>query len=321
MTRILTVIIIILAAVLVGIILYPQIQENRPMPLRFACDSSVAALPFLVAVDDTLFLKNRILPELTYYSDPDQALTDLFAGKTDVGVFPWSTILKHMSTKGETLQVFMAVEFRPALPVDVLAKVKKSRINKLTDLKGKRLGYPPILRDYVAALLGEIGLKPADVKLTEASLTALSAMLTAGQLDAAWLVEPAVCPLNLNNVDTLSSIATRYLNNPFPAFAIGFSPQFLKNTTRAQRTRLKIALDMAVDRIDARPEEGKQTLGRYFPYCRDVCGFCRLPQYQRLVEINRPAIQTLAARLLRLGIVSDTIDTKRIFVEPAQMMR
>ncbi len=321
MTRILTVIIIILAAVLVGIILYPQIQENRPMPLRFACDSSVAALPFLVAIDDTLFLKNRILPELGYYSDPDQALADLFAGKTDVGVFPWSTILRHMSTKGETLQVFMAVEFRPALPVDVLAKVKKSRINKLTDLKGKRLGYPPILRDYVAALLGEIGLKPADVKLTEASLTALSAMLAAGQLDAAWLVEPAVCPLDLNTVDTLSAIATRYLNNPFPAFAIGFSPEFLKKTTRAQRTRLKIALDMAVDRIDARPEEAKQTLGRYFPYCQNVCGFCRLPQYQRLVEINRPAVQTLAARLLRLGIVSDTIDTKRIFVEPAQMMR
>ncbi len=321
MTRVLTVIIIILAAVLVGIILYPQIQENRPMPLRFACDSSVAALPFLVAIDDTLFLKNRILPELVYYSDPEQALTDLFAGKTNVGVFPWSTILKHMSTKGETLQVFMAVEFRPALPVDALAKVKKSKINKLTDLKGKRLGYPPILRDYVAALLGEIGLKPADVKLTEASLTVLSAMLAAGQLDAAWLVEPAVCPLDLNMVDTLSAIATRYLNNPFPAFAIGFSPEFLKKTTRAQRTRLKIALDMAVDRIDTRPEEGKQTLGRHFPYCQNVCGFCRLPQYQRLVEINRPAIQTLAARLLRLGIVSDTIDTKRAFVEPSQLMR
>lgn len=321
MTRILTVIIIILAAVLVGIILYPQIQENRPMPLRFACDSSVSALPFLVAIEDTLFVKNRIIPELIYYSDPDQALADLFAGRADIGVFPWSTILRHLSTKGETLIVFMAVEFRPALPVDVLAKVKKSKINKLTDLKGKRLGYPPILRDYIPVLLGEIGLKPTDVKLTEASLTALSAMLSAGQLDAAWLVEPAVCPLDLNQIDTLSSIATRFITNPFPAFAVGFSPEFLKKTTRNQRTRLKIALDMAVDRIDARPEESKQTLGRYLPYCQNFCGFCRLPQYQRLVEINRPAIQLLTGRLLRLGIITDTIETQRLFVEPSQMMR
>ncbi|MGB9742793.1 MAG: ABC transporter substrate-binding protein [candidate division WOR-3 bacterium] len=320
MTRILTLIIIILAAVLVGIILYPQIQENRPLPVRFACDSSAAALPFLTAIDDTLFVKNRIVPELIYYTDPDQALTDLFAGKADVGVFPWSTVLKHLG-KGETLRVFMAVEFRPALPVDVLARTKKSRINKITDFKGKRIGYPPILRDYIVPLLGELGLKPVDVKLTEASLTELTRKLSAGELDAAWLVEPAVCPLNLAEVDTMSSITTRYLNNPFPAFAIGFAPAFLKKTTRAQRTRLKIALDMAVDRIDAAPDRAKQTLGSYFPYCQSACGLCRLPQFQRLVEINRPAIQALSLRALKFGIVTDTIDTKSLFVEPSQMMR
>jgi ABC-type nitrate/sulfonate/bicarbonate transport system substrate-binding protein len=320
MTRILTLIIIVLAALLVGIILYPQIQENRPMPIRFAGDSSVATLPLLVAIEDTLFVKNRIVPELVYYADPDQAFADLFAGKVDVGVFPWSTVFKHLS-RGETLRVFMAVEFRPALPVDALARSKKSRITKITDFKGKRIGYPPILRDYIAPLLSEMGIKPTDVKLSEATLTELTRKLSAGELDAAWLVEPAICPLNLAAVDTMVAMTTRYLNNPFPAFAIGFSPGFLKKTTRAQRTRLKIALDMAVDRIDGNPEKAKQILGSYFPYCQEVCGFCRLPQFQRLVEINRPAVQTLSLRALKFGIITDTIDTKGLFVEPSQMMR
>lgn len=321
MTKILTVIIIVLAALLVGIILYPQIQENRPLPLRFTSDSSVAALPFLMAIEDSLFVKNRIIPELIYYNDPDQALVDLFAGKADIGVFPWSTVLKHMATKGETLRVFMAVEFRSALPVDMFVRSKKSRINKITDFKGKRIGYPPILRDYITPLLGEMGIQPASVKLTEASLTELIKKLETGELDAAWLVEPAICPLNLAELDTLSSMTTRYINNPFPAFAIGFGPELLKKTTRAQRTRLKIALDIAVDRIDGDPQRAKKIIGNYFSYCQTVSPLSRLPQYQRLVEINRPGIQTLAARALRLGIISDTIDTKRVFVEPSVMMR
>ncbi|MEO0050409.1 MAG: ABC transporter substrate-binding protein [candidate division WOR-3 bacterium] len=321
MTKVLTVIIIILAAVLVGIILYPQLQENRPLTLKFACDSSAISLPFLIAVDDTLFQKNRIIPELVYYSDPEKALAGLFAGETDIGVFPWSTVFKYLNNNKETLKVFLAVEFRPALPVDVLAKAKKSKIKTILDLKGKRIGYPPIMRDYLPYLLTAAGLKVTDVKLTEASLTTLTAKLNAGELDAAWLVEPAVCPLDLAKFDTISSITTRYITSPFPACAIGFSPDFLKKTSRAQRTRLKIALDMAVDRIDSKPEEAKLTLGNYFPYCQTSCGFCRLPQFQRLVEINRPAVQLLATRLLNSGIITDTIDTKGLFVEPSLMMR
>jgi len=321
MTKILTLIIIILSAVLVVVILYPQLQENRPLRLKFACDSSVSALPFLTAIDDTLFEKNRILPELVYYSDPEKALAGLFAGETDIGVFPWSTVLKHISTQRETLKVFMAIEFRPALPVDVLARAKKSKIRTIVDLKGKRIGYPPVLRDYLPYLLTAAGLKPADVKLTEASLTSLVNKLNANELDAAWLIEPAVCPLDLANFDTLSSVTTRYITSPFPAFAIGFSPEFIKKTTRIQRTRLKIALDMAVDRIDGNPDKAKLTLGKNFPYCENACGFCRLPQYQRLVEINRPGVQILATRLLGSGIIADTIDTKGLFVEPSVMMR
>jgi len=321
MTKILTAIIILLTALLVGIILYPQLQENRPMTLKIACDSSVASLPFLIGIDDTLFEKNRIIPELVYYSDPEKALAQLLAGETDIGVFPWSTVFKHLTGNKETLKVFMAVEFRPALPVDVLAKGKKSKIKTIIDLKGKRFGYPPCMRDYVPYILTAAGLKPTDIKLTEGSLTSLTAKLNAGELDAAWLIEPAVCPLDLAKFDTLSSITTRYITSPFPAFAVGFSPAFLKKTTRTQRTRLKISLDMAVDRIDGNPEKAKLTLGKFLPYCENFCGFCRLPQFQRLVEINRPAIQILATRLLNTGVITDTIDTKGLFVEPSVMMR
>lgn len=321
MTKLLTAIIIVLGLVLVGVILYPQLQENRPQHLRFACDSSVAALPFIVAVQDTLFTKNRIDPELVFYSDPEKALDELFAGNIDVGIFPWSTVFKRIAAKGETLKVFMAVEFRPTLPVDAIAKPAKGKIKTVNDLKDKRFGYPPVLRDYLPLLLASVNLLPANVKLTEVPLATLPSRLVAGEFDAVWVLEPYITQIDFKKFDTLSALTTKYIASPFPAYAIGFSPQFLKKTTKNQRTRLKIALDAAVDRIDAQPNEVKKVLSRFF-FGNDTTGTAvRLPLFQKIAEINKPVIQTLASRMLTLGILSDTIDTRGIFAQPSQLMR
>ncbi len=321
MTKFLTVIIVILTAILVGIILYPQIQENRPQNIRFTCDSSVAVLPLIVGIQDTLFEKNRILPQMSFYTDPDSALKQLLAGSADIGIFPWSTVFKAIATRGETLKTFMAVEFRPALPVDALVKPKKSKIKTLLDLKGKRLGYPPIFRDYIPLLLAAANIKTNEIKISEVPMATLTARLAAGEFDAVWVTEPFISPIDFTKFDTISGPATRYIASPFPGFAVGFSNRFFKNTTKTQRTRLKIAFDLAIDRIDGQPAETKARLGRFFFGADSACVNARLPQFQKLVEINKPAIQALASRMLATGILTDTISTSGIFVQPAQLMR
>uniref|UniRef100_A0A7C4GDH4 ABC transporter substrate-binding protein n=1 Tax=candidate division WOR-3 bacterium TaxID=2052148 RepID=A0A7C4GDH4_UNCW3 len=321
MIKLLNIIIVLLAAALIAVILYPQIQENRPLPLRLACDSSITSLPFLVAVEETLFTKNRLDPELRFYSDPDSALADLFAGKTDVGIFPWSSVLKRMATHKETLRVFMSIEFRPALPVDAIACRKNARIKQLTDLKGKSLAYPPQFRDYVVPLLAAVNLTPAQVKASEVPFSAIPGLLAAGTVDAAWLLEPQLCPLDVASYDTISGATTRYVSGPFPGAAVGFSPQFLRTTSKTVRMRLKIATDAAVAHIEGKPDKARQTLGRYFTYCTDRCDDCRLPQIHRLVEINKESVKALAARLLAAGVLADTLQTQGIYVEPAQMAR
>lgn len=321
MIKLLNVIIVLLAAALIAVILYPQLQENRPLPLRLTCDSSVTSLPFLVGIEETLFGKNRLDARLEFYSDPDSALADLFAGKTDVGIFPWSTILKRMATNRETLRVFMSTEFRPALPVDAIVCQKKARIRQLIDLKGKRLAYPPQLRDYVVPMLASVNLTPAQVKVSEVPFSDLPKKLAAGEVDAVWLLEPQVCMLDLAEYDTIPGATTRYVTGPFPGAAVGFSPQFLKNTSRTGRMRLKIATDAAVAHIEGRPDAARSILGRCFRDYADRCGNCRLPQLQRLVEINKESVKALAARLLATGVLSDTLQTQGIYVEPAQMAR
>ncbi|MGQ9678092.1 MAG: ABC transporter substrate-binding protein [bacterium] len=321
MTKLLTAIIVVLALILVGVILYPQLQENRPQHLRLASDSSVAALPFIIALQDTLFEKNRIEPKLVFYSNPEKALDELFLGNIDIGIFPWSSVFKRVAAKGDTLKVFMAVEFRPTLPVEAIAKQIKGKIKTVDDLKGKRLGYPPVLRDYLSILFAGADIVLENVKLFEVPLPELPSRLANGELDAAWILEPFLAQLDFTKFDTLSGLTSKYISSPFPAYAIGFSPQFLKKTTKTQRTRLKIALDAAVDRIDVQTAEAKKILSQFFFGNDTTANKSRLPQFQKIAEINKPGIQTLANRMLTVGVLPETVDTRGIFVQPSQLMR
>ncbi len=321
MTKLLNIIIIVLALALVAVILYPQIQENRPKVVRFACDSSASCLPFLIGVEESLFVKNRILPELIFYSDPDQALADLFAGNADVGVFPWSTVFKRILDNQETLRVFISEDFRQSLPVDAIVVPAESRIKDLADIKKKKLGYPPQLRDYIQPFLANINLKPEDVTTVEIPFSDIAGKLRQGEIDAAWLLEPLICTFDTVEFRILhAGVLAKYVSAPFPGAAVGFTPEFLKSG-KALLARLKISTDVAIALSETRPERAKLILGKYFPYCKEVCGGCRIPELQRLVEINKPSVSALAARLSAAGVFDQDIETSSIFVEPAKLTR
>jgi ABC-type nitrate/sulfonate/bicarbonate transport system substrate-binding protein len=321
MTKLLNVLIVLLAAALVFVILYPQIQQNRPITVKFACDSSASALPLLMGVEESLFVKNRIQPELVFYSDPDKALDDLFAGRVDVGVFPYTTILKRIATKGETLKVFIGEEYRQSLPVDAVVAPVKSTIRTLNDLKGKRFAYPPQLRDCIAVMLTNLGLRPEDLKLSEVSLSALPGQLAAGAIDAAWVIEPALCPLDTTQFRIVQIGALpRYVSAPFPGAAVGFSGRFIK-TYRQGPKRLKISTDAAIAMAEAKADRAKLILAKYFPYCKTECGNCRLPEMQRNVEINKPAVDALGKRLTLAGVLTKDVDVKGMWADPQVFTR
>jgi hypothetical protein len=321
MTKLLNVLIVLLAALLVFVILYPQIQQNRPIDLTFACDSSVTSLPLLVGIEESLFVKNRINPTLVFYSDPDQALADLFAGKVDVGVFPWSAVLKHMATKGETLQVFMSQEFRQSLPVDAIVAPLKSPVKTAADIRGRRFIYPPQVRDYVPVMLTNLGLNKEDVKLTEVPFSAIPEELAAGTCDAAWIIEPQLCPLDTVQYRVVQySALARFVSQPFPGAAIGFAPRFVKSHRQGPK-RLKIATDAATAIIGTKADVARQILGKRFPYCTQACGFCRLPEIERSTEINKPAVAALASRLKLTGVLTEEVNTQRVFPDPQVFAR
>jgi len=322
MTKLLNIIIVVLALALVAVILYPQIQENRPTELRFACDSSASCLPFLIGVEESTFVQNKIIPELVFYSDPKAALAGLFEGKTDVGVFPWAEVFQYKLETGQDFKAFMSEDFRQSLPVDGIVVPVKSKIQKLADLKKRKLGYPPQFRHYVTTMMININLAPEQVTLVEVPFSAIVEQLQTGEIDAAWLLEPLICPLDTAQFRVVQDgILPRFVSSPFPGAAIGFSADFLENTPKIVLSRLKMACDAAVALAETQPERAKLIMAKYFPYCAEVCGNCRIPELERLVELNRPAVSALASRMNASGALAENVDTGPFFVEPIKLAR
>lgn len=321
MTKLLNFLIVVLAAALVFVILYPQVQQNRPTQVRIACDSSVTSLPALVGIEESLFAKERIVATIVFYADPDQALADLFAGQYEAGVFPWSTILRHAVDKGETLKVLLSQEFRQPLPVEAIVAPSKSKVKALTDLRGQRFAYPPQLRDCVPVMLFNLGMRPEDVKLSEVPLSLMLGQLDAGALDAAWVMEPLLSSIDSTRYRTVqSAAAARYVSQPFPGAAFGVSPRLLKQH-RLAGGRLKVATDAAVAFTETKSDAARAIVGRYFQYCSTTCGYIRLPEMQRLAEANKVSVTTLAGRLKMAGMLAADIDAKGLFVDPATLKR
>ncbi len=321
MTNLLNVLIVLLAALLVFVIVYPQVKQNRPIPVRIACDSTIAALPILMGIEESLFIKEKLVPTVTFYSDPDQALADLFAGHIDVGVFPWSTVLRRVAEQNETLKVFLSLEYRQSLPVDALIAPVKSKVKTVADLRGRRLAYPPQLRDYLKLIMLNLGLGPNELKATEVPISDIMNQLAAGNFDAALIIEPLLCPLDTTKYRIVQPAFTpRYISSPFPGAAVGASPKLLKEH-RLAGGRLKVAIDAAVALSESKPDMARALIGRYFPYCSDFCGFCRLPEMQRLAEINRNSILALIARLRAAGVLTADVEPKGIYVDPATIKR
>ncbi len=319
MNKLLNLIIIILVVVLVAVIVYPQWQESKPVKVLFGCDSTVASTLFFVADSRGFFKDNRIIPEFVFFADPRQALDALFRGEIDCGVFPWHLVFKQLTEKQETLKVFVSGDFRTSLPIDALIAKAKSKFTKIADLRKRKIGIPNQVRELIPAMLEGADLNPKDFTLVEISNRELLSALDQNKVDAALVIEPERYRALQANVQVIKEAAlANNIISPFPGLAVGYTRTYL---TKNRRTcvKLKLATDAAIGYIDQNIEEARKIIAQYLGYQEEEISDCRLPDLQKLIEINKDMIQTFSARLKASNVLTADIDVKPLFVEPIML--
>lgn len=142
---------------------------------------------------------------------------------------------------------------------------------------------------------------PSTVKFVEIAFAQMPAALAAGQVDAAWVVEPSLSAIKAQGGKV---IAWNYVDTaPNLTVAVYFTSVKLKAENPALVTKFVEAMTESLKYADAHPDEVRAILGSYTQISEQVRASLTLPKWP--VEINRASLETL----LKLG-KSDGIFTK-----------
>jgi NitT/TauT family transport system substrate-binding protein len=181
---------------------------------------------------------------------------------------------------------------------------KDSPITKPADLAGKKVAVNTLKNigdTTVRESVRKAGGDPAGINFVEMPFANMPAAVEAGQVDAAWVVEPSLSAVTAaggrvvawNYVDAAPNltVAAYFASSKL----IGEDPDLVKRFTEAMNESLAYA--------DAHPDEVREILGTYTKIDPKVRSALTLPKWP--TEINKPSVETLSKLGAQDGIFGE----------------
>jgi len=159
------------------------VAKNQTKPIRIILDWFVNPdhAPIFVAQQQGFFKKHGLKVTIIPPADPSDSGKLVAVGKADIAVTYQPQFMKSVARGMPLVRIATLI----ATPLDCLVTLKGGSIHKISDLKGKRIGYSMAGTDDIMlqAMLKAHGLKLKDVKLINVHYGLTQALL-AGQIDA-----------------------------------------------------------------------------------------------------------------------------------------
>jgi len=140
--------------------------------------------------------------------------------------------------------------------------------------------------------------------------------LTAGQIDAALLLEPYVAiGAQKKAIKILDkAVFDKYLMKNTPLMVSVVSNKWL-NENPALFASLKKATDEAIDIINNKPDEVKVSLAKYTPIDTETAAKLPVAHYFKSEEIDKEAVKEFGRVLLQIGELKKEVDVSGWFIE------
>lgn len=137
--------------------------------------------PLVVAKEGGFFEKHGLDVELIAPADPSAPPRLVAAGQADIAVTYQPDMMLQVKEGLPLTRIGTLVE----TPLNCLIALKDGPIQKLEDLKGKKVGYSvaSLQNAYIDSILASVGLTSKDVELVNVNFN-LSTALMSGQVDA-----------------------------------------------------------------------------------------------------------------------------------------
>ncbi len=309
--------------VLLFVVGFPQYKEAQPAKVRIGVDKSFGALPFYIAQIDTTrryFKIEKVVPEFKpITSNPLEGLKN---GEYDICAVPWYNLIISPSLNGDTVKALGSISFRGYY--DAIVIPKGTRMKLLKDLNGKKIGY--LINDTYLFNLIEPNLANEKLtKYTKVPLTVeeLPTALSSRKVDAVFVLEPYLSNM-LYTGDTIldEGLINRYIMPSLPYLAIVMRKDYVKNE-RVASYRIKNVFEGVLGYLRMHPEIGKNALTKNNDWPADptYLASIKMPEYQRLSEIDIKGIENFQTFLVRAGIGTCGIKPQEFLFEKIDFRR
>ena len=293
-------------------------QKSADMPVvKIGYRGHDAYLPMFVGMDKGLFEKNGFKVEPVKFESTNLLMEAMLAGRIDASLGGVNTILLYTleSKAPGSFKIFSMVNENVERPISALAIKSDAPYQSVKDLADKKVGahQGSAIKAFYNALAKQNELTAQFMQMDQ---NMLLPSLTAGQVDAAILLEPYVAiGLQKKAIKVLeSAVFDKYLMKSAPLEASVVSNKWL-NENPMLFAALKKATDEAIDVINNKPEEVKVSLAKYTPIDTETAAKLLISHYFKAEEIDRAALEEFGKVLFGIGELKKEVDVNGWFIE------
>ncbi|MEO0231234.1 MAG: ABC transporter substrate-binding protein [candidate division WOR-3 bacterium] len=306
---------IILSAILVFIIIYPQVKEKQIQEMQIIAYPDFASFPVFVAKEKGYFEENKVKVLIEYTVSREDPVEELRKGKFEIlAGYPFINFLFEGLSNIEKMRLIgMVIEDKNSPLTGLVIRTKEKKLSfKLLD--DKIMAVPSWRKD---AEILEKWLILNKVKVNPAKVLKYSTLFPYGEWDVAYLIEPSLTFLkDSNNIQVFSEGFLNEIVSPYP-YAGYFVSQTGIYLKRDAIIRFKRIYDKAVDFINdpGNKEEIERLLEKYEKEVMNYKEFVNvnLPVYLKKEQIQDIPVIKLYKWLKDNEMIFQEVDLSPIF--------
>ncbi len=326
LNKILTVVNIILAAILVYILIQPKIQASKIVEAKIYYRDDVSATPLYIAEANGYFDSLKVKVTVEEIGKPGEDVENVLKGIGQLASgTDWGMFLFKAKARPGVYRIVANATSTISVPYTALLAPPKSKIKKLSDLVGKKVGY---LRGTKYEYLLRYALRSQGINdsLVEYTPLMMSEMKNVFNPDSALVAVDAVLAVEPYRTLLIKQGARiiedgfleKYTVTPFPVgvtYTSVTNLQLRKNATQ----RVVKAINMAIDFMRKHPDSATAIVKTKLNVPEEVS--LMLPTFEKYNEIDPAQLDRYVDVLKKANVLFVDIETDSMMLSPEEIKK
>ena len=304
------------AAVLL-ILLLQSCGKQEPSKVSFGYQPFGSNLPFFIAMEKGFFKEQGLEVTAEKIISANDAANAVVNG-TIVGnaTIPLNVVLNIEENQPGLLKIFMVKATSRERWSDYLLVKKNSKIDSISQLKGRKVGgYPGSAQQTLLKLILRKFMDEKDIITVEMPPNTQLQGLDAGQIDALLTYDDLAITAIQNDIGKVldENPICKYVVNPLYAFPYVLSTKFVRENPGTAR-KIRDAMYKAADFIHSNESEARQIMAKWVGTKPEVAEKVNLWAQVKAEDVDKAALQKVADIFYEAGITKKKIDAGSLYL-------